>query len=192
MNKIINERPLEDYFKHNFIDSPLVEITSDLGIIIDLEYLKKGFVNAINKAYVRSEVLDKLLLAKKYLPEGLTFKIWDSYRTFSLQEELYNKYKSDIIKTFHLEKLSILEQNEVISNYVSIPLDDESHPPLHTTGGAIDLTLVNNDTLEELNMGTEFDDFSSSARTCAFEEEGMSKEIRDNRRMLYNAMTKAL
>lgn len=191
MNEIKKAKPLEDYYECAFIESPLVELTNDLGIVIDLKYPKMSFVNAINKAYVRSEVLDKLMIAKKYLPKGITFKIWDSYRPFALQEELYNKYKSGIIKTFNLEKLDRLEQDKIISNYVSIPVEDEYLPPLHTTGGAIDLTLVKEDTLEELNMGTEFDDFSSLARTCAFEEKGMNEEIRNNRRILYNVMIKA-
>ena len=191
MNKIKKDKPLEDYSEYEFIESPLVEITNDLGIIIDLKYIKMGFINVINKAYVRKEVLDKLLIAKSYLPKGITFKIWDSYRTFALQEELYKQYKNDIINTFNLETLNVLEQNRIISNYVSIPKKDEFNPPLHTTGGAIDLTLVKEDTLEELNMGTDFDSFSEKAKTAAYEEENMDKEIRNNRRILYNAMTSA-
>ena len=189
MNRIKENKDLEDYFKYKFIESPLVEIKEDMGIIIDLQYPKKGFINAIDKAYLRKEVVDKLLLAKSYLPEGLTFKIWDSYRPFALQEELYNKYKKDIIKSLSLERIE--NPDKIISNYVSIPTNNKLHPPLHTTGGAVDLTLVRVDTLEELDMGTEFDSFTELARTATYENKNMNIEIRNNRRILYSAMTKA-
>ena len=38
-------------------------------------------------------------------------------------------------------------------------------------------------------MGIEFDDFSDLTNTNTFEKEGMDKNIRDNRRILYTVMT---
>lgn len=188
--KIPKLKDLDDYYETYFIDAPLVEITEDLGFIISLEYKKMGFKNTLDKMFIREEVLDKLLEAKRYLPEGITFKIWDSYRPLALQEELYNYYKDKLIKEYNLENSSIEKQNKLISKFVSIPSCDKEYPPLHTTGGAVDLTLVFTDTLEELDMGTKFDDFTDKAKTDYYEGTD-NIEIINNRRILYNAMINA-
>ena len=187
--KIPNIDFLEVYTDKEFVESELVELPSNLGIIVDMQYPKLGMKCAINKCLMRKEVLEKLVEAKKLLPEGLTFKIWDAYRPLSLQTELYYVYKDMIIEEFNLENLSEEEQNEVIKNYVSLPVANEEIPPLHATGGAIDLTLTNTITGEDLDMGIGFDAFSDLTNTAAFEAEGMDENVRKNRRILYNVMT---
>lgn len=179
------------YKIHKYTDSSLVEIPNDIGLIIEMQYSLMGMKEAINKCLVRKEVLDMLIDAKKYLPSDLTFKILDAYRPIKLQEELYYKYKSKIIKEFNLENLSKEEQNKVICNYVSLPSYNEDLVPLHSTGGAIDVTLVRISDGKELDLGVPFDSFSSLALVDAYEKEGMDKVVRNNRRILYNAMIKA-
>ncbi len=177
--------------ENKFINSPLVKITKDMGFVIEMQYPLLGMDNAIEECLVRKEVLDKLLKAKSYLPDNITFKIWDAYRPFKLQEELYHKYKKNIIKEFKLEKLSTEEQNKIIKKYVSLPIWDEDNTPLHATGGSVDLTLCYKDTKKDLDMGESFDSFSKLSKTNVFEKEGMNKVIRRNRRLLYQVMTKA-
>ena len=142
MRAIPHNNNIETYQKHDFINSPLVKIPKETGIIVDMQYPKLGMKNAIKECLVRKEVLDKLLKAKRYLPKGYTFKIWDAYRPLLLQEEIYYKYKDMIIEQFNLGNLNTEEQNKFISNFVSIPSKDMNIPPLHATGGSIDLTLV--------------------------------------------------
>ncbi len=182
---------IEIYDKKEFIDSELVLLKEDMGFIIDMQYPKLGMKNAINECLVRKEVLDKLILAKSYLPKNYTFKIWDAYRPLSLQKELYHVYKDKIIKEFNLGSLSLEKQNDVIKNYVSLPVENEELPPLHTTGGAIDLTIVNINTGKELDMGVAFDEFSNLTNSNAYEKNNMDIEIRNNRRLLYDVMTRA-
>ena len=189
--KIPNNKMPSKNKENRFIDSPLVLITKDMGFIIEMQYPLLGMENAIEKCLVRKEVLDRLKIAKKYLPEDITFKIWDAYRPFKLQEELYHKYKKDIIKEFRLEKLSKKEQDKVINEYVSLPIWNQDFPPLHTTGGSVDLTLCYKKTGKELDMGIPFDSFSKLTNTNSFEIEGMDETVRENRRLLYFAMTKA-
>ena len=180
-----------NYSFNKFINSDLVEVPNDCGILIEMKYPILGMKNSINKCLVRKEVLDRLLEAKKYLPKGITFKIWDAYRPFDLQKEIFCKYKKEIINIFELQNLSEKEQNKIISNYVSLPIEDENIPPLHTTGGSIDLTLAYIDTKEELDLGVNFDEFSNLTKSSIFENKGMNKSIRRNRRILYWAMIKA-
>ena len=49
-------------------------------------------------------------------------------------------------------------RQKFISQFVSIPVFDEMRAPVHTTGGAVDLTLIDTNG-KPLNMGTDFDDF---------------------------------
>lgn len=191
MKKIPHIEFPEKYEEKNFINSPLVSIKKNTEIIIDMQYPKLGMKKAINKCFVRKEVLDKLLKAKRYLPEGYTFKIWDAYRPLELQKELYDTYKDKIIKEFRLEDLPKKDQDKIIKKYVSLPGKTEDLTPLHITGGALDLTIVNLKTGEELDMGIDFDEFSDLTNTDAYEKEGMDETIRNNRRILYYAMTKA-
>lgn len=182
---------LNEYKENNFIDEDLVEIPNNIGIIIDMQYPKLGMNFAINKCLIRKEVLNMLIEAKKKLPEGITLKIWDAYRPLSLQKELFYKYKNKIIKDFNLDNLSENEQNEIIKKYVSLPIEDENIPPLHTTGGAIDVTLTNMKNNKDLDMGVKFDEFSNLTNSDAYENENIDINIRNNRRILYNAMTSA-
>ena len=189
--EIPNNKNLEIYKEFNFIDEELVEIPSDCGIIIEMKYPLLGMDNSINKCLVRKEVLNRLLEAKKYLPNNITFKIWDAYRPLSLQEEIYYKYKDMIIEQFNLGNLNIEEQNKFISNFVSLPSKDMNIPPLHSTGGSIDLTLVYIDTKKELDMGVDFDEFSNLTMTNYYEENNINETVKNNRRILYWSMIKA-
>ena len=179
------------YKEADFIDEEFVEITNDCGILVDMQYPKLNMKESINKCLVRKTVYDMLLKAKENLPSDLTFKIWDAYRPLALQKEIYYKYKDMLIEEFHLEGLPEDEQEEVIRNYVSLPKEDSNIPPLHATGGAVDLTLTRISDGTDLDMGVGFDSFSDLTNTSAFEKDGMNEEIRQNRRILYNAMIDA-
>lgn len=101
MNKIPNIILPQTYENYNYINSPLVELKNNSEFIIDLQYPKMNLKNAINICLVRKELIEKLLIAKSYLPKNLTFKSWDAYRPISLQEELYYIYKEKIFKQFN-------------------------------------------------------------------------------------------
>ena len=197
-NKKIPEIKIpEQWEERNFINSPFIEIPKtvkngeEMKVVLDLQYPKLGMKNAINRCLIRKEALERLLLACTYIPKGFSFKIWDVYRPWNLQNELYYTYKPVIIKKFKLEKLSIEEQEKVINSYIAIPSKDKSLPPVHTTGGAIDLTIINNKNMEELNFGMGFDTFSELTNTIAFEKDRVDETIKNNRRLLYNIMIEA-
>ena len=191
MEKIPHNELPQTYEKYSYIDSPLVEITNDLGFIIDLQYPKLNLKNTIDKCLVRKEVLDKLKKARSYLPKNLTFKIWDAYRPLALQEELYYMYKESILKEFNLINSDQEIQDNFVKNYVSLPRKEEHLVPLHATGGSIDLSLVNMENGKDLDMGISFDSFSKLTYTDSFEKNGMDTNIRNNRRILYWAMINA-
>lgn len=169
-----------------------IEVTTDRGIDVKMQYPLLGMTCAENRCLMRKEVYERLLKAQELLPEGYSIRVWDAWRPFKLQEELYYVYRKQIIEEFNLQGLSTEEQNREISNFVALPNPEPQRVPTHTTGGALDVTLIDTEGME-LNMGTAFDSFSPRAFADYFEkievaEHSEEAEIRKNRRMLCDAM----
>ena len=177
--------------------SDFVELFSNERIDVCMQYPVLGMKNAETKCLMRREVAQRLMAAAEKLPKGYRFRIWDAWRPFALQRELYEEYSKDIIRDFHLEKVSEEERNAVIRGFVSDPIPDHEVAPAHTTGGAIDLTILD-DEGRELDMGTGFDAFTELTKTDYFEtlrkasgKDEKVRRIRENRRLLYGLMTEA-
>ncbi len=171
-------------------NEPFVEITEETGLKIRMQYPLLGMQNGECRCFMRKTVFQKLLLAQSFLPDGLFLCIWDAWRPFALQNELYEAYKKDIIKEFNLTDVSEEEQNAALARFVAPPIADRLVPPLHTTGGAVDVTIVDING-NELPMGTAFDAFTDKTQTAYFELHEENEEIRNNRRLLYTCMTRA-
>ena len=174
---------------YNFLDYDLVEIVDSDLIKVDMQYPKLGMDYAIDKCYLKKCVYERLKIAATYLPDGYTLIIFDAYRPFELQKELFDKYSIIIEKKFHLENYSEYDRNKFINKFVSIP--DDYNPPSHTTGGAIDITLAYNG--DYLDLGCGFDEFCDESYTNFFKDykDSESINIHKNRMILYNCMTKA-
>lgn len=183
------------YAEKAFIHSEFVQVVSNDMFDVKMIYPILGMENATNDCYMRKEVYEHLISAAKNLPEGYRFRILDAWRPFLLQRELYDKYSKDIILKFNLKERKEEEVKKVISNFISEPIANENLPPVHTTGGAVDLTILDAHG-KELDMGTLFDEFTQRTYTSYYEKEKIgeikkNKTIRDNRRILYNVMTES-
>lgn len=179
-------------FEMDFIESPLVMIENSDRIDVAMQYPVIGCKFAETRCMARKELVDMLHEAAAKLPEGWKFRIWDPWRPFALQAELADFYWDDLVKEFHLEDLSHEEKVEFMSKFVATPIKDEDRAPAHTTGGAIDLTILDANG-NELNMGTGFDAFTQNTRTDFYETDECigypdAEEIRRNRRLLHNIM----
>ncbi len=166
-------------------NEPLVEINT---FLCDNYYYKYKINGSVNKCYLRESVAIKLKTAETYLPEGYKFKIFDGWRPFQVQKSLYEDYRAKIIKS--IPGLDEDEINELTKLFVSPPVWDKTLGPVHSTGGSVDLTIVDK-TGNELNMGTEFDCFKETANTNYYEINNINEDVRNNRRLLYDAMTQA-
>lgn len=190
----------------NFIDNPFVEITSKSGIDVAMQYPILGMEHGESRCFVRREVYEKLLEVQRMLPEGISLRIWDAWRPFALQKELYHVYEAQILESQGLTNASFEEKQQAISQFVSLPRPDRDYPPLHTTGGAVDVTLIDA-AGRELDMGTPFDSFSEKSASDYYENEETGaeetaanetavnesafEEVRNRRRILRNAMCSA-
>ncbi len=179
----------KEYAVADFTESDFVEIISDKMFDVQMQYPLLGMENAVECCLVREEVYDRLIRAHALMPDGFKFRIFDAWRPLALQHELYEWYSKQIIQKYDLSGYSKEERDRFVQKFVSNPAADRTMPPVHTTGGAVDLTILD-DSGKTLAMGTVFDEFSEKAYTAYFEK-GHEDNIRDNRRLLYHVMTAA-
>ena len=163
-------------------------------ISIEPQYFLQGIKDSMNECFVRETVAMMLYEASKLLPDGYKFIVWDSWRPIETQRAIFNRYKEKI-----WNQNPALSEEEVITSaqkYVSLPVLDEESPPPHSTGGAVDLSIIDQSD-NYLDMGTYYDDFSKRAGTRYFEEkiekgQNLSRKesvMLANRRLLFHTLT---
>ena len=154
-------------------DTLLAEVSRiDSTIVVDLRYAtSNNFTGAplpgylANRAYLRREAAVALSRVQRDLqPRGLGIKIFDAYRpvraTLAMVDWTQRVNRPDLLTDGYIASRS-----------------------RHNLGLAIDLTLINLATGQELKMGTPFDTFSAAAHTA-----NASGEAAANRQRLKAAM----
>ncbi|UBF27683.1 D-alanyl-D-alanine dipeptidase [Kovacikia minuta CCNUW1] len=117
--------------------------------------------------YVRESVLGGLVQAQKGLHQqfpGWQIQIFDAYRPVSVQQ-----YMVDYTFQVEVQKLGLLPENltqsqreailERVYEFWAVPSFDPATPPPHSTGAAVDVTLVD-ETGQPVNMGSAIDEIS--------------------------------
>ena len=169
------------------LEEELVSL-KERGFEVCSQYYLNGLPGSYPDCYVRKTVADLLEKAQSLLPKGIKFRIYDAYRPIRIQQVLWDYFYQTVSQ--ENPGLSEEEIEQKTSFFVSKPSYDMSHPPLHSTGGAVDLSLMNEDG-ESLDMGTEFDTFKETAWAYYFEKNNSNLIARENRRILYHAMLDA-
>lgn len=169
------------------IDEEIVSLGA-LGLRCDSQYYKQGIRGSYPDCYARKSAAERLLKAQSYLPEGIYLKIYDAYRPVMVQQSIWDKFRAKIAAE-HPEYTDD-ELDTATMCFVARPSHDPERLPLHSTGGAVDLTLVYEDG-EELDMGTAFDCFREVANSAYFETNSENLTARENRRLLCDVMGKA-
>lgn len=190
--KKIPERKMPGESKeiNSWIDETMVDLSDyfDGSVYIENIYYSKGIKGATNRCIVRTSVAKKLEEAIELLPQNITFKVYDAWRPLQVQEELYKSYY-EALQNEHREWSDLKIEKEIVK-FVSEPDYDTQFPAVHSTGGAIDLTLAYKDNGIILDMGTEFDAFTPLSHTDSFERQN-NENVKRNRRLLYWVMTEA-
>ena len=147
----------------------LIEIKKNkFDVDIDLRYSKKNNITGKkifmeNKCYLNNVAAEKLFTASKIARNfKYKLKIFDAYRPKYVQEELWRLFPNSEFLT-----------------------DPKKGSP-HTRGIAVDLTLTKNNV--ELDMGTDFDDFTEKAYHLS---NNITIECKKNRALLLSIMTMA-
>jgi D-alanyl-D-alanine dipeptidase len=150
---------------------------------------------SVSELLLRRSVIDRLLNVDALLaPAGVALYLLDAWRPQAIQRFFYDIWFPDWLsaRTPGLEGEALVAE---VEKYWSAPTAGENSPSPHSTGAAVDLTLVSVETGHPLYMGGIFDDLTELAWTDwfeRFEPQSMSdEEARGNRRLLYWAMTQA-
>jgi D-alanyl-D-alanine dipeptidase len=159
----------------------------------------KRIDGAIDGLYARRSVANKLVQANDILRKyNLELYVYDAYRSIECQNWLWDFFSDGYMREH--PKASPKEVEEFARNYVSDPRrfdpDDPATHPLHSTGGAIDLTLRECSSGNFIDVGT-FDDPSEKSHTHFYEMELKAGRVVEDdhrllyRRVLYGAMLQA-
>ena len=139
------------------------------GIVLDIRYATiNNFtgerIYTLAKAYARKPVAESLKKIQADLKaQGLGVKIFDAYRPYKATVKFYEVYRD--------------------TTYVASPYKGSRH----NRGCALDLTLIDLKTGEELKMPTGYDSFSKAAWPSTPVKDPL---VRKNRALLISAMQK--
>ncbi len=141
----------------------------------------KPFFEYRYETVVRESVARMLCAASKALANGYQFGVLEGWRPHHIQRRMYlrswNRFKG-----MHPD-WSDVQLKRVVNRYVA-PMNDRVPPP-HSTGGAVDLFLLDSDA-NELNMTEPLDVLDSKA--FLFSAEGLSDRSRERRKIFGDAL----
>ena len=134
--------------KNLYPEQTLLEIVKEIpSIKLDIKYATKDNFTGFSvynqaRAFARKPVVEALQKIQKELnPQGLGLKIFDAYRPYAVTVKFWN--------------ITPLDKKDYVAN--------PEKGSRHNRGCAIDLTIINMKTGEELQMPTPFDSFFKEA-----------------------------
>jgi D-alanyl-D-alanine dipeptidase len=133
-------------------------------------------------SFARESVARRLCAAAKALPKNYRLGVLEGWRPHHIQRRMYLRTWNRFRK-LHPD-WSDLQLKRVVNRYTA-PLDARVPPP-HSTGGAVDLFLLDKH-LNELDMRSPYERFDR--KSFHTDVEGLSKEAAENRRVLIEALT---
>ena len=148
--------------------------------------------------YVRSGVLQALIQAQARLQQkkpGWQIQIFDAYRPIAVQqfmvdytyEQLLHAWQQDHPTEQIPPKEKLLQQ---VYQFWAAPSHELATPPPHSTGAAIDITLVN-EQRQVVDMGSDIDEISERSYPNHFADKPGGQVFHQHRLILSEAMQSA-
>jgi zinc D-Ala-D-Ala dipeptidase len=134
-----------------------------------------------DECFVRESVAIMLSRVQSLLPRGLRLKIIDGFRSISTQKKIYSQVFNEIREKN--SRWTDKQIEEEADKWVANPI--KTIPP-HTTGGAVDLTMID-ENLKELDFGTSPNSISAESAT---EISNISDGAKKNRQLMIELMSK--
>lgn len=177
---------------------PLVPIPADFAIESPHPYQQLGAIyQKRSPYYLRQSVLDNLRQAQIQLQLShpkWQIKIFDAYRPIAIQQFMVDYTFAQVVQTEGLiaDNLSQKERDRLwqkVYQIWAVPSLDPCTPPPHSTGAAIDITLVN-DTGETVNMGSPIDELSPASHPDYFAHStnSLEQQYHAHRQLLHDVM----
>lgn len=135
-----------------------------------------------NEKRIRSYIYQMILDAKKFLPKGYYFKIYEAYRPLSAQKKLWDEVVKKTKKLHPQMNETSEEFIALCDTYCANPYRQGSG---HQSGAAIDISLCNENGTD-YDMGSKVREFSKKSDF----DHPVSEEAKKNRYILKEALEK--
>lgn len=149
--------------------------------------LRQGVIQALLEA--------QFILEKRY-PQW-KIRIYDAYRPVGVQQYMVNYTFDSLVESLGLQEQQLSSQQRQslwskVYRLWAAPSLDRKMPPPHSTGAAVDVTIVD-ERGEILNMGGEIDELSERSHPDYYlsDEDGEKQHFHFNRQLLHKVMTNA-
>ncbi len=181
---------------------PLVPIPLDqVAIVSPHPYVALGAPYGDRSPYwLRASALAALLSAQAHLQQqhpGWRLQIFDAYRPIPVQQFMVDYSLATLAQTQGYQvatlpdclRATLLAQ---VQEFWAIPSQDPATPPPHSTGAAVDLTLLD-DRGMPADMGSPIDEISARSHPDHFAHQTTATALvaHRHRQILYQAMTTA-
>jgi zinc D-Ala-D-Ala dipeptidase len=150
--------------------------------------------------FLRRSVIDNLVRAQNYLQQlrpDWRIQIFDAYRPVAVQQFMVDYAFAEVLQMRGLQntELTEIQLEEIWEEVYKIwapPSLDAKTPPPHSTGAAVDVTLVD-ETGTIVNMGSLIDELSDRSLPNFYldNDHPQAKEWNQNRQLLHDIMGKA-
>jgi len=167
-------------------NEPLIDLTQQKEIAYDLT----AFVPE-NPHYtkIRKTVYDKLKQAQATLPQGLKFSVYQGYRSLETQQSIFEYRYSELRKAS--PKMTHEQLFKKTTQFASpvINLDGTKNIPPHSTGGAIDVYLID-EKGKAVDMGILLQDAHKDLESiyCKTDSNAISEQAKEYRRIMSKAL----
>ncbi len=180
---------------------PLIPIAIPSIVLVDpAPYAQLGADYGGKSPYqLRSGVVQALAQAQHALDQeapGWKLQIFDAYRPLSVQQFMVDYTFEQLRQASNaVHPLNPSEQDELLAQVYQVwamPSDDPATPPPHSTGAALDLTIVD-DQGQAITMGGEIDELSprSLPQYYAHSGDSLEQNYHRHRRLLNRVMETA-
>lgn len=150
--------------------------------------------------YVRQGVCDRLVFAQNLLQAqqpGWKIQIFDAFRPLAVQQFMVEYTFTELVNQRGLipDQLTNTQRQEIyewVYKFWALPDPNPNCPPPHSTGGAIDVTLID-EAGQVVDMGSAIDEISLRSYPNYFANSHNSSEqtFHQRRTLLYQVMTQA-
>lgn len=141
--------------------------------------------------YLRTTVYEKLINAQKYLPKGFSFLVLEGYRSMSVQHTLFENHLKALQTNYPRWGRKKIFHEALRAVSPTTEWDGQPNVPPHSTGGAIDIILVDKDR-KSLPMGICPWETAQDMQgvLCATASREISPEARYHRDVMSNVLRK--
>lgn len=148
--------------------------------------------------YLRQRVLDTLTKAQIYLQQyqaNWQIKIFDAYRPVAVQQYMVDYTFAQVVRSRNFKLLSPTQEADIWQQVYQIwapPSDNPATPPPHSTGGAVDVTLVDAQG-NTVDMGSPIDELSARSHPDYYGKSTVEieRKYHQQRQLLHKVMIEA-